>query len=161
MKYAGHGRETMNLFHKKAADNRGFTLIEVIAVLIILGIISAVAITRAISTQEDLISQVEVVKSHLRYAQLKALQDDTATWGIAFAANSYTLTTTAAGGAGLLPAENSSTHTFPSGVTVTNPQTVTFNPWGSPGTANIPITLSQGGSTLTLTVTGNTGFITP
>ena len=163
MKYTGHGRETMNLFHKKTSDNRGFTLIEAIAALVILGIVAAVVVGRGMSAQE-LIPQADIVKSHLRFAQLKALSDDTsASWGINFSAGtSYILKTGTADASIKLPGESSNSHAFPtgSGVTISG-ATVSFDSWGSPGNANIPITLSQGGSTITLTVSAYTGYITP
>jgi MSHA pilin protein MshC len=157
-------KETMNLFHKKAADNRGFTLIEVIAVLIIFGILAAVAVSRVMSNQNDLILQADIVKSHLRFAQLKALADEstsTSTWGIAFTGTSYTLqnngvTATTSN----LPGEDGKIHTFPSSVTIGN-ATVTFDSWGSPGPANVTVTLTQDGVPKTITITNNTGYITP
>jgi len=151
----------MGQLHKIKAD-RGFTLIEVIVTLIVLAILVAVATSR-LSMQSDLFSQADIVKSHLRFAQIKALHDDTsdtAPWGIVFAGGSYTLSKNNLAAAIALPAEETNAHSFPAGVTVAN-VTVNFDRWGSPGTADIPITLSQGGATTTITVTANTGYITP
>lgn len=150
----------MNEYHKTTANNRGFTLIEVIAVLIVAGILLAIAADHILSTEHDLISQADIVKSHLRFAQLKALHDDTATWGIAFSNDHYTLRNGNADAAISLPSENSNSYSFSSGVTSAT-ATINFNSWGSPGTNDIPITLSQNGATTTFTITGNTGFITP
>ena len=144
------------------ADNRGFTLIEVIVTMIVIAIMAAVAMSR-VSIQGDLLSQADIVKSHLRFVQIKALHDDTsdtAPWGIAFAGGSYRLSKNNLAATIPLPSEDSNVHTFPAGVTATT-VTVNFDRWGSPGTTNIPITLSQGGATTTIVVTANTGHITP
>ena len=54
--------------------NNGFTLIELIVVMMIIAIISAVVISRYTGTNNnELIGQIEVIKSHLRYAQSKAM----------------------------------------------------------------------------------------
>jgi prepilin-type N-terminal cleavage/methylation domain-containing protein len=154
--------EVMSRFHQRAPGNRGFTLVEVIAVLIVLGIITAVAVSR-ISIQGDLISQVDIVKTHLRFAQLKALGDDradTEPWGINFGGSSYTLYRNNAASSIRLPAEDSNIHAFPSGVTSTS-GTVNFDSWGSPVSGAASITLSQGGSATTITIAANTGYITP
>ena len=152
----------MDRIDKIRTDHRGFTLIELIVTLIVVAILAAVAVSR-LSIQSDLLSQADVVKSHLRFAQIKALHDDTsdtAPWGIAFAGGSYRLSKNNLAATIPLPSEDSNVHTFPAGVTATT-VTVNFDRWGSPGTANIPITLSQGGATTTITVTANTGYITP
>ena len=97
-------------------DNSGFTLIEVISVLIILAIIAAVAVTRGMSTQNDLIPQADIVKTHLRFAQMKALNDDVNIWSMAFTSNSYTLSCTGSNCPSStiqLPSESSNTHNFP------------------------------------------------
>jgi len=151
----------MDRLHKKKGDNRGFTFIEIIAILVIIGIISAIAVSRVGVTQQDLISQADIVKAHLRFAQLKAMQDDTASWSIVFTGNSYTLYNNANPATINLPSESSNGHSLTSGVTITNPSTVNFDGWGSPGTTNIPITLSDGSTTATITVAANTGYITP
>ncbi|MCG6535631.1 MAG: prepilin-type N-terminal cleavage/methylation domain-containing protein [Syntrophales bacterium LBB04] len=151
----------MNRFPETATGHCGFTMIEVIAILVIIGIISAIAVSRMNITEQDIIAQTDIVKAHLRFAQLLALQDDTTSWSIAFTASSYTLYNNGAPATINLPAESSNSHSFPAGVTITNPSTVNFDNWGSPGTTNIPITLSGGGTTATITVTANSGYITP
>ena len=63
---------------------RGFTLFEVIMVLLILGVISYFAATRLFSgdalTQS---AEMELVKNHLRYAQARAMNSESS-WGIKF-----------------------------------------------------------------------------
>jgi prepilin-type N-terminal cleavage/methylation domain-containing protein len=61
--------------------DRGFTIIEILSVMLIIGIVSAIAISRIGSSQVELSAKTEVVKSHLRYAQLKAMNSNTV-WGI-------------------------------------------------------------------------------
>ena len=145
-------------------NSSGFTLIEVIAVLIIIAIITAVAVSRSMSTQNDLIQQVDIVKTHLRFAQLKALNDDVNTWSITFTAGSYSLSCTAGTNStcpsSQLPSESSSSHSFPSDVTATS-ATITFDRWGSPGGSDAAINLTQSSQTITITVAANTGYITP
>ena len=53
--------------------NKGFTLIEVIAVLVVIAIISSIVIVRAMNTDSDLVTQIYVIKSHIRYAQSRAM----------------------------------------------------------------------------------------
>ena len=66
----------------KAGDPRGFTLIEIIAVLIVVGILAAVIITRAMSTTStNRAAQESVIKNHIRYAQALAVKQGTI-WGI-------------------------------------------------------------------------------
>ena len=136
----------------------GFTLIEIIAVLVIIGIISAVAVTIFSSLDKyKLISEVEILKTHLRYAQSRAMSD-TVSWGIVLGVNSYTLQRN-----GIpisypsLPNENSATHNFQDGVTKTGgAPNVTFDIWGSSVAATGKL---SAGSAQVITVTANTGFI--
>ena len=149
-------------------NSNGFTLIEIIAVLVILLILAAIAVSRSMSTQNDLIPQADIVKSHLRFAQLKALQDDVNAWNITFASTSYSLVCTGANcpfSPIHLPAESSNVHTFPSGTGIIITSTLSplnFDSWGSPGVGAAMVTLAQSGSTpIIITVSANTGYITP
>jgi hypothetical protein len=116
------------------------------------------------STQNDLIPQVDTVKTHLRFAQMKALNDDVNTWSMAFTSNSYTLSCTGSNCPSStirLPSESSNTHSFPGDVTVNPNITITFDRWGSPGGSNAVVNLVQGSQTIAITVGANTGYITP
>lgn len=65
--------------------NNGFTLIELIVILLTVSIISAVVVSRYTGTNNnELIGQIEVIKSHLRYAQSKAMSSTSSFWHIHF-----------------------------------------------------------------------------
>jgi len=147
----------ISLFHE---NDSGFTMIETIAVLMLIGIIAAVAISKSMSANSySLVSEAEILKTYLRFAQLKAMSDVVPTWGIAVGGSSYTLQKNGATASINLPGEGSATHAFPSGVSATEAQTVAFNNWGNPGTTTISITLTGGSDNATVTVTKNTGFV--
>lgn len=152
---------------RQSVGKDGFTMIEVIAVLVILGILSAVVAVKMSGTSAvDLASQVEAVKGHLRYAQTRAMNSNMVVWGINFnSTTSYYLfqgvgSTTAV----QLPGEASATISLTakkSELTIT-PVRVTFNEFGSPCdasgtplTADAAVTTSGG----TITIKKNTGFI--
>ena len=164
----------------KKNKERGFTMLEIIAALIILGIIAAVVISRGISRQSyESVSETEKFKSHLRYAEQLSINGDgtngdgstdtTWAWGIQIGAGttSYSLVrlhnnVVVGSVIGHLPGENGNTHNFASGVTltgVTANQIIPFDQWGSPGTTSITINVIEGGVTNNFTITKNTGFI--
>ena len=144
-------------------------MIEVIAVLLVIGIVAAVVISRSTSTDSySVVSEADILKSNLRFAQLKSMGSDSAViWGITVAAGSYTLTCSTTDAVNdpcpttlLLPGDNSATHTFASGITVTaGTGAITFDNWGSPIQGARTITLSGGSETATVAITANSGFI--
>lgn len=73
-------------------NNRGMTLIEVIVVLLVMGIISAVAVNRfwAAGAVEDDAAE-DVVRSHIRYAQAMAMKQNRFFWGIKCDGSDYWL----------------------------------------------------------------------
>ena len=75
----------------KGRDHRGFTLIEIVAALIIIGIIAVVIINSAIGiTDAGRVSQENVIKNHIRYAQSMAMKRG-AVWGIKCDGTAYWL----------------------------------------------------------------------
>lgn len=136
-------------------------MIEMVLVLIVMAIMATFILVRATPGSIDLIAQAEILKSHLRYAQIRAM-NDTVPWGIHIpaAGSSYLLYRNNALAASQLPGENAQTHTLPTGITVTGVGlTYNFDDWGSPGTSTLTITLSQGATTNNITITKNTGYI--
>jgi prepilin-type N-terminal cleavage/methylation domain-containing protein len=153
----------------------GFTMIEIILVLIVMAITATFILTRATPGSNDLIAQTEILKSHLRYAQIRAMNDTVPSWGIYIRdAGFYVLYRNNAQATAQLPGEkdetdkNAQTHKLPTAVTVTFGvgATYNFNKWGTPvDTGDTPIasaqtiTLSQGTTTSNITITKNTGYI--
>ncbi len=148
----------MALKNKSRFHNSGFTMIEIIAIMTIISIITVVAISKLSSTTSyNLISETDIVKNHLRYAQLRAMSDDVP-WGILFSSNSYTLLKNGITATTNLPNESSPMHNLQNGVSITSGagSTISFDNWGSPGITDNTIILSD---SQTITVTKNTGFI--
>lgn len=73
-----------------ALRRHGFTLLEIITVMFILSVLSAVLITKAMDDSAQVRAELEAVKSHLRYAQSRAMADS-GNWYVQFTATSYTL----------------------------------------------------------------------
>lgn len=137
-----------NLHFQKS---RGFTLIELVAVLVVVGIMAAFALSRMASTATfGATSLAEQLKRDIRYTQILAMSLST----------NYTITITASGYAiSPTPVEGVISVTAPAGVTLT-PATITFNSDGAPSMPGIlSITSSGGGNTRTLTVLPETGYV--
>jgi len=143
--------------HKIFKVQKGFTFLEIIAIIAIIGIMVAIAVSRIGSTDTyAIIGELDKVTSHLRYAQGRALRTDSP-WGIRFAsANTYFLFQNAVANPIMIPGEEQNQINL-SKLTIDSatPLTITFDRFGSPGAANITIATSGGN----ITVTANTGFI--
>ena len=72
-------------------NHRGFTLIEIVVVLVLISIVAATVFTRSITTDQINVSaQTEKIKSHIRYAQSLAMKRNQR-WGIFCGDNEYWL----------------------------------------------------------------------
>jgi prepilin-type N-terminal cleavage/methylation domain-containing protein len=157
--------------------NAGFTIIEIVVVLIVMSIVVAFAIGHDRITNADLKVQTEVLKSRLRHAQARAMNDNMP-WGIQtnsgggsywlfrYDTDSATLTTIK------LPGENANTVDLATeGISMTA-GTYSFDdrgipyyanysgtPPGAQITENRSITLSKGSDNYLIIITKNTGFI--
>jgi len=142
-------------------------MIEAIVVLIIIAILAPIVISRTTTDTSSLISEAEVLKSSLRYAQIRAM-NDTVTWGINLDSSTSYKLIRSNGSVPNLPGDNSVQHTLSGGVTLSSVVTsILFNSWGVPvdGSGNAlssdtTISLSQGSQPPnTIIVTKNTGYI--
>ncbi len=159
-------------------NSRGFTIIEIVAVLVILGILAATAVSVVGSMSAyQLTSQADTLKGHLRYAQMRAMNTDNI-WGIAFqtanSPNSYRIFNNIAGSTPAFPGTGSDTVTLPAGMTITgiaDGGMVAFKTWGSPYTNAAAtarqaveggwrtITLNHGGRSVDVQIRNETGYI--
>ncbi len=131
-------------------------MIEVLAVLIVLAVVTTVVLSQTPAINRDAYAQAAIIRSHLRFAQSLAMSNSADTWGISFTANSYTLFQNGLPAPINLPNDSSSTHNLPNGVVITGGiGTIEFDEWGSPGPDTITITLNSE----TVSVIRHTGFI--
>jgi MSHA pilin protein MshC len=139
-------------------SSHGFTMLEVLCVLLLVGIISTVIISRTMDNSAELIAEVEIVKGHLRYAQTRAMNSNQS-WGINFSGSSYTLEEDGTTSTISLPGENGAVGTLALGSISSTVNPVVFNQWGNPGTNPITVTVSDGSDAESFTISPLTGFI--
>ena len=169
------------------SNRKGFTLLEVVAVLVIMGIITAVALSRLVSNQNNLMAATDILTSHLRLAQARAMNtsaDNVTTfsvWGISFSSSTQYYFFNCPNASACAPATNQVTllgadsriimDLAPKGVQVTNgtPLVLAFDRFGTPYTdatlttslaAQLTLTLKDNkGNTRTINITPQTGMI--
>jgi MSHA pilin protein MshC len=157
----------------QSTDKKGFSIVEVLVVLIIIGIVSVIIIGRSDVDQTDLLAQTEVVKSHIRYAQSRAMNSDRI-WGIRCDDSGQMYWLFVDGSSDVdnrrkLPGEESDAVDLGIYNLTLTPTTFSFDERGRPcsgdsGTTpladDLSLTLSAGGTeTTTIAVTRNTGFV--
>jgi len=138
-------------------NNHGFTMIEAIAVLMLIGIVTMIAVSSG-KIETNLRGETEIIQSHIAFVQSLALSNDIDKWGIQFSAASYSLLKNSALASVSLPDENSPTHSFPSGISITSGiGELKFDRWGSPDPAADYLIILN--TSEKITITKNTGFI--
>lgn len=168
---------------KTNTKENGFTLIEIIAVLVVVGILVAIALSRSINLDAEVYAGADALKKHLRYAQTMAMNhnpqvgETSAVWGISCDGSKYWLfqgvnTTNHI----RLPddeqfIDNDRTINLSRKKITVSSFTVFFDNYGIPYSsytnsttntllsASLTMTVSGGSSSKAITVTPRTGFI--
>ena len=154
-------------------NNRGFTLVEVTVVVVLIGIIAAVLFARSISTDPiNLVAEVDKIRNHIRYAQSMAMKRNEV-WVISCDATQYWLSDITLNPVDLPGATSNRISLADLGISM-NTFAVYFDPLGIPyhsytdEDTNTPVTpgnprniaMSAGSESRTLTVTPQTGWVT-
>jgi len=146
------------------------TLLEVIAGLIIVGIIAAVAVVNMGDDNSAAVAEADSLAAALRYAQTRAMSDVNL-WGVLVESDGYTLRKKSnespfTESDGIMPGDDSK-HLFKAPASVTSGAgTYWFDFRGRPVNSNDGSALSgdqsivvTGNADVTVTITENTGFI--
>ncbi len=142
-------------------ESDGFTLLEVVLVIFILGIVTTVALTRIPSIDRyNEIVESDTLKSHLRYAQNRAMNTNL-DWGIDFLSSSQYRLFGSIDEAGTqyryFPGSESAVNVTLTVLRMQANQVVKFDEMGSPGAADISIKKNSGDELFS--ITSETGFI--
>jgi MSHA pilin protein MshC len=157
------------IVRERRRKDKGFTLIEVIAVLVLIAIISAVVISRGMDTEAVKVqAEVDTLKAHLRYSQYLAMNDiSPVKWGIQISGQSYTLVRNSSGDGSTFdspysfPGDSGSTHGIaPFTATAVN---ILFDEWGTPYNSSAKLaadaTVALNPGSQSITIKPETGFI--
>lgn len=146
---------------------RGFTLVELVMTMIIIGILAVVALPRFdLLGGFDEIGYRDQVKATLEYAR-KAAVAQRRSVRVTLAGNGLTIDIqrqtpegegTASWAALSLPGTSTNQITAPGAVTLTGPATLTFDPLGRPAATSYTYMVT-GDSSATITVEAETGYV--
>ena len=136
-------------------QSKGFTLIELIVVMVIVGILAATLIPRfdfTTSSRTSVGGAAYMIASDIRYAQ---------EWAMANRVSKSVIFTSGSSVYTFNPINNlDSSGRLPSGVTINNNFTITFNSLGEPTTGGGgSVTVNGSGQTNTISVVNYTGKV--
>jgi len=145
---------------KPAKQQTGFTLIELIMVIVIMAALSVLAFSKFNRNSFDVAAAAGELVQAIRYTQEKSMSHSGASnYQIAISGTGYSVTR---GGTAIthpLTGVTGYTRTWPD-ITLDTTATIIFDAWGNPSGLGAPltITLSKGSDSDSVTVENITGF---
>lgn len=137
----------------------GFSLIEAIAVLVILSIIAVFVMVGIRETHADVVAEAGLLRTQLRFVQSLAMANNTANWSVQITSGSYGLLRNEQPAPINLPDASAPVRQLAEGVSIVQGiGVIAFNEWGDPGQDYI-IVLTDGDFSQQVTVFGFTGLI--
>lgn len=151
-------------------NSKGFSLLEVLAVMIVLSVLAGFVAMRGRDDSFRLSVEAETLKAHIRYVRHLALVNDIHSWEIRFQPDRYALAMNGSGAGLSFPNENSAEHRFPEGIEVAVSASATglaadnlrWDKWGRPADgADIRLTLTDAvtGMETTFRINRETGLV--
>jgi len=138
---------------KYLRNTKGFTLIEMISVILIVGILGAVAVPMFSTATIDISMAGNTIQGDIQYTQELAM---TRNQNVSIILNTGTTYDVPTDPGGVYPQE---TRKFPSGISITTGGTIEFNGFGEKVGGTQAIILSSGEGTVTITVEQITGRV--
>lgn len=160
--------------------HEGFTLLEVLIVMVLIAIFVVLAVVQHSTSDATLVAQTQVLKSHIRHAQMRSMNSD-APWGIYYNStnNYYALFYDGDPLNNIVPLPGETrdrvdmgvmgiaiSSAAGSGTPSAQPFQVEFDSWGMPhhslgaGTETLALELTRSGQApQQVIITRNTGFI--
>jgi prepilin-type N-terminal cleavage/methylation domain-containing protein len=137
----------------------GFTLIETIAVIVIIGVLAAVVTAGFQRTHAEVAAEAGVLRARLGFAQSLALANNHVQWSLLVNGNGYTLLCDGVPACVPWPDSGSAQHSLQNPVQVVGGTGVhLLNEYGAPDDP-VQITLSDGEVSRSVTMYAFTGFI--
>lgn len=155
--------------HRRLTE-AGYSFIELVAVLVIIGIAGVLVVGRFSKGAAELDARTDTLKAHLRYAQLRAM-DSNLVWGLRYSGTGYSLFTFDGSTQTIvrIPDEESTVVDLAgSSINLGSFSVISFDSWGRPYngatgtgvTASQTISVSDGdGAVNQIIITRETGFI--
>lgn len=149
-------------YYRHTDGEAGFSLIEIISVILLLGIIAAVVAPKFDTSGINADTTADSIKADLKFVQELAMSRNPQTAGaigITFTQGASSYTITDPGSSGIF----TQTRTLPQGITITSATTtLSFDKYGEPeiATASVSIQISVGGQTKTISVEQYSGKVT-
>jgi hypothetical protein len=150
--------------------SEGFSLLELLAILLVLSILAGLVVVRGNEDDLNLATEMEILKSHIRYVRHLALVNDVNSWEIRFGADRYSLYRNGSPAGLAFPNEATSTRILGTGISLALSSSengaavdnLRWDKWGRPVNAEVlrlSMTDANRGHSLHFQIYPETGLI--